>query len=115
MKKSCFFIGHSNTGAEVLPLLAEAVERHITEYGVTSFYVGHYGSFDDMAAHTVKEAKKRHPEVRLMLVLPYHPAIRPIEKPTATTALIIRGRESASRNAWPSSRPISAWSTTATI
>ena len=34
-----------------------------------------------MAAHTVKEAKKRHPEVRLMLVLPYHPAIRPIEKP----------------------------------
>lgn len=57
------------------------MERHITEYGVTDFFVGHYGNFDGMAAHTVKEAKKRHPEVRLMLVLPYHPAIRPIEKP----------------------------------
>ena len=79
--RTCFFIGHSNTGEEVLPLLAEAVERHITEYGVTDFFVGHYGSFDSMAAYTVKETKKRHPEVRLMLVLPYHPAIRPIEKP----------------------------------
>lgn len=65
----------------MLPLLTEAVERHITEYGVTDFYVGHYGAFDGMAAHAVKEAKQRHPEVRLMLVLPYHPAIRPIETP----------------------------------
>lgn len=79
--KSCFFIGHSNTGEEVLPLLAEAVERHITEYGVTSFFVGHYGSFDHMAAQVVMEAKTHHPEVQLMMVLPYHPAIRPIEKP----------------------------------
>ena len=81
MDTSCFFIGHHDAGKELLPLLVEAVERHITEYGVTDFFVGHYGSFDGMAAHTVKEAKKRHPEVRLMLVLPYHPAIRPIEKP----------------------------------
>ena len=81
MGHSCFFIGHSNTGEEVRPLLAEAVERHITEYGVTDFYVGHYGGFDRMAAHVVKEAKNRHPEVRLTLVLPYHPVIRPIEKP----------------------------------
>ena len=57
------------------------VERHIVEYGVTSFFVGHYGNFDRMAAVAVKEAKKRHPEVRLMLVLPYHPAIRPVETP----------------------------------
>ena len=78
---SCFFIGHSNTGNEVQPLLTEAVERHITEYGVTDFYVGHYGNFDRMAAAAVKEAKKHHPEVRLMLVLPYHPAIRPIKVP----------------------------------
>ena len=81
MEKSCFFIGHRKTGSEVLPLLTEAVERHITEYRVTDFYVGHYGSFDGMAAHAVKEAKQCHPEVRLMLVLPYHPAIRPIEMP----------------------------------
>lgn len=79
--KSCFFIGHHDAGPEVLPLLAEAVERHITDYGVTDFYVGHYGNFDRMAAHAVKEARKLHPEVTLTLVLPYHPAIRPVETP----------------------------------
>ena len=81
MNKTCYFIGHHDAGSEVLPLLIESVERHITEYGVTDFFVGHYGQFDSMAAHAVKEAKKRHPEVRLVLVLPYHPALRPVEKP----------------------------------
>lgn len=79
--KSCFFIGHHDAKAEVYPLLWAEVERHITEYGVTAFFVGHYGSFDHMAAQAVKEAKKYHPEAQLMMVLPYHPAIRPIEKP----------------------------------
>ena len=79
--KSCFFIGHRDANAEVYPELLAEVERHITQYGVTSFFVGHYGGFDRMAAAAVKEAKAHHPEVRLMLVLPYHPAIRPVEKP----------------------------------
>jgi len=34
-----------------------------------------------MAARAVLEAKERHPEVRLYLVLPYHPAERPMEVP----------------------------------
>lgn len=79
--KSCFFIGHHNTDQSILPALVETVERHISEYGVTDFFVGHYGSFDSMAAHAVQIAKERHPEIRLTLVLPYHPAIRPIDKP----------------------------------
>lgn len=37
---SCFFIGHHDAGKELLPLLAEVVERHITEYGVTDFLWG---------------------------------------------------------------------------
>ena len=79
--KSCFFIGHREAGKDMLPLLVEAVEQHITEHGVTDFYVGHYGNFDRLAAQAVEEAKERHPEIRLMLVLPYHPAIRPINVP----------------------------------
>ena len=79
--KSCFFIGHRDANAEIYPVLLAEVERHVTEYGVKDFFVGHYGNFDRMAAAAVKTAKKKHPEVRLMLVLPYHPAIRPIEKP----------------------------------
>lgn len=81
MGASCFFIGHRETGMDVSPALAEAVERHIAEYGVTDFFVGHYGCFDGFAAQAVKEARERHPEIRLTLVLPYHPAIRPIKVP----------------------------------
>jgi len=79
--KSCFFIGHSITPDEVRRRLAEAVEQHITKYGVTSFTVGHYGAFDAMSAGAVKAAKKRHPEVTLNLLLPYHPFDHPIEVP----------------------------------
>lgn len=69
----CFFIGHRNAPETLKPLLAEAVERHIAEYGVTKFVVGHYGAFDRMAASTVRDAKKRYPEVTLTLLIPYYP------------------------------------------
>ena len=65
----------------MLPVLAQEVERHITEHGVTEFVVGHYGGFDRLAASAVREAKKRHPEITLTLLLPYHPVERPIPTP----------------------------------
>lgn len=73
--KSCFFIGHRETPDAVLPLLQETVNRHIECYGVTEFIVGHYGNFDCLAA------KQLHPEIILSLLIPYHPAERPIKKP----------------------------------
>ena len=78
---TCFFIGHRETGDELIPALTAAVERHITEYDVTSFMVGRFGNFDKLAARTVINAKKRHPEVTLTLLLPYHPFDRPIPTP----------------------------------
>lgn len=45
-KKTCFFIGHREAPDSILPTLIDEVERHITEYGVNSFVVGHYGQFD---------------------------------------------------------------------
>lgn len=81
MAKSCFLSGHRDANVNIYPSLLSEVERHVTEYGVTDFFVGHYGSFDRMAAQAVKEVKAHYSEVRLMLVLPYHPAIRPIETP----------------------------------
>ncbi len=75
----CFFVGHSDAGEAVYPALLEAVERHITEYGVTEFRVGNYGSFDRMAARAVREAKRQHPGVTLYLALPYLPGLgRPL-------------------------------------
>ena len=79
--KSCFFIGHREASKEIYPALYAAVEQHIVEYGVTEFIVGHYGGFDRLAAAAVKAAKRSHPEVNLILLLPYHPAERPIPTP----------------------------------
>ncbi len=79
--KRCFFIGHRETPDDVLAPLKNAVERHITEYGVTEFVVGHYGEFDRLAAEVVIAAKKTHPYISLLLLLPYHPSERPIDVP----------------------------------
>ena len=72
-EKTCCFIGHSEIRENITQVLADAVDQHITEYSVTDFLVGNYGAFDRMAAATVKEAKARHPGIRLFLMLPYRP------------------------------------------
>ena len=79
--KLCFFIGHRNAPESIRPLLDDAVERHITECGVTRFIVGHYGAFDAMAAGAVIHAKHAYPDVELLLLLPYHPVERCVELP----------------------------------
>ena len=79
--KSCFFIGHREATEEIYPVLYEAIEQHIVEYGVLEFFVGHYGGFDRLAASAVKAAKHSYPDVKLTLLLPYHPAERPIQIP----------------------------------
>lgn len=78
---SCFFIGHRNISSKIYPRVLAEVERHITEFGVREFCIGHYGAFDSIAARAVKEAKKRYPDVRLIMLLPYHPGLQPIEIP----------------------------------
>jgi len=78
---TCFFIGHRDAPDSLLPSLSAEVERHIAEYGVTDFIVGKFGRFDSLAAQCVKAAKKRHTEVTLTLLLPYHPYDRPTPKP----------------------------------
>lgn len=77
--KSCFFIGHREASSEMLPALRQAIERHVLEYGVTEFFVGHYGGFDRMAAKAIIDTKVQHPEIILSMLIPYHPAERPIE------------------------------------
>lgn len=79
--KSCFFIGHREADERLLPLLTKTIERLITEEAVSDFYVGGYGGFDRIAGAAVKRAKKQHPDIVLKLVLPYHPAERPVEAP----------------------------------
>ena len=87
MKKPCFFIGHRDAPDTIYPALLAEVERHIAEFGVGEFIVGHYGRFDSLAARAVKESKARHPEVELTLLLPYHPAKKPVQKPEGFDSL----------------------------
>ena len=76
--KSCFLFGHADCPDQVLPRLEQAIETAISN-GVTCFYVGNRGAFDRLATTAVKQAKKKFPEVRLYLLLAYHPAERPQE------------------------------------
>ena len=76
--KSCFFVGHRETDERMLPGLESEIDRLIREEAVRYFYVGGYGGFDRIAAIAVKHAKQKHPDITLMLVLPYHPAERAV-------------------------------------
>lgn len=78
---TCFFIGSRYATPEVQKPLDEAIERHIVEYGVTEFVVGHYGNFDMEVIGALRRAKKRHPEVTLLLLIPYHPHDQPVDPP----------------------------------
>ena len=79
--KSCFFIGHRSVPSGIRERLDDAIEQHITEYGVMEFLVGHYGAFDRMAQSSLVRAKERHPGILLRLLLPYHPTEREVKVP----------------------------------
>ena len=69
--KKCFFIGHRDAPQSIKEQLTQAVEKHIAEYGVIDFTVGHYGSFDRLVTEVLREAKKRHKNIKLYLLAPY--------------------------------------------
>ena len=79
--RSCFFIGHREAPEDIASTLASEVRRHITELGVTEFIVGHYGRFDSMSGQAVIAAKREFPYIRLLLLIPYHPAEAPVDLP----------------------------------
>ena len=79
--QTCFFIGHREAPEDIYPALHDAVLRYIEVYGVTDYVVGHYGRFDALAVCAVRAAKRIHPDVRLSLLLPYHPAERKVWRP----------------------------------
>ena len=70
-RKKCFFIGNRNAPSRIKQQLADVVEKHIIEYGVKIFTVGHYGSFDSLVKEVLRDAKKLHPEIELYLLAPY--------------------------------------------
>ena len=76
--KSCFMFGHSDCPDTMLPKIEEAIVNCYSK-GVTAFYVGSRGRFDGLAATAVKRVKQRYSDIRLYLVLAYHPGERPVD------------------------------------
>jgi len=77
-RKRCFLIGHRSVPESIRSSLCDAIEQHISAYGIEEFYVGRYGQFDRMAAQALAEAKAVFPYIRLFLLTPYHPSERSI-------------------------------------
>ena len=74
MSKICFMFGHRDTPTSVLPEIERAVEKYHLEYGIDEFVVGKHGAFDRLAAQAVHAVQKKHPGIRLTLLLAYHPS-----------------------------------------
>ncbi len=74
MEKTCCFIGHSNTSERIYPLLVNAVEKLVVDFGVTDFRAGNYGAFDRMAVRAINEVKGKFPNITVYIMLPYLPS-----------------------------------------
>ena len=64
----------------------DAVERWLYDVcldlilqGAEEFYLGGYGGFDHLSAAVLRELKKKHLQIRLILVLPYLNSSMPTE------------------------------------
>lgn len=47
------------------------VTKKLIQQGATTFYLGGYGAFDSLVASVLRELKKDHPQIELILVLAY--------------------------------------------
>jgi len=93
MAKKCFFTGHRDTPASIKPLLADIIERHISEYGVTEFYVGSHGAFDALVTGVLAGMKQKYPSIHNYVVLAYHPSIKRIDVPVGFECTVFSDRQ----------------------
>lgn len=71
---SCAFFGHrcfnyAPYREQLKSIIVDLIENH----GVTQFYNGCRGSFDNICIDIISELKKRYPHIKLIMVLSYHP------------------------------------------
>ena len=66
------FCGHKNVyETELVSQQVKQIILGLVKEGADTFLLGGYGSFDSIAAITVRELKKDYPGLRSILVLPY--------------------------------------------
>ena len=67
----CCGFGHRVMLTDVEKPLRETLEQLVAERGITAFYTGGMGEFDELFARTVRSIKRNDCRLRLVLVLPY--------------------------------------------
>ena len=66
------FCGHAQVAEqEKVEQWLFQVTEELIEQGADTFYLGGYGSFDNLAAKVLRCQKKRYPKIELVLVLAY--------------------------------------------
>lgn len=66
------FCGHKEVwDREPVERWLKQVCAELISQGANEFFLGGYGHFDYMCASVLRELKKIHPQIRLILVLPY--------------------------------------------
>ena len=66
------FCGHKEVwDREPVERWLKQVCGELISQGANEFFLGGYGHFDYMCASVLRELKKTHPQIRLILVLPY--------------------------------------------
>ena len=68
----CTFFGHRACYGLDEARLVRTVEGLIA-HGADTFYVGNQGRFDGMVYHCLKQLQKKHPHIRVTIVLAYLP------------------------------------------
>ncbi len=77
----CFLFGNRQAPDCCRPAVMEALEKCYVEHGLRCFIVGMHGNFDQIAISALREFKKRHGDVSLLMLTPYHPFDCPTEAP----------------------------------
>ena len=90
---TCFFIGSRHAPSSIKEVLIEVTEKHITDYNVTTFTVGHYGGFDSLVISALKELKKKYTNINLYLLFPYALTQKSIEIPDGFSSIYPDGLE----------------------
>ena len=92
------FCGHSQVAnSEAVMEWLRAAAQELIEQGGTTFYLGGYGEFDNLAASVLREIKKLYPQIELILVLPYLNAPKDVWGYDGKAALNLRFEHSSKK------------------
>jgi len=68
---TCCFTGHRQVFDYKILEKAEATISALVKNGVTTFYTGGMGDFDDSCSSIVRSLKRKNENVKLYLIIPY--------------------------------------------